>query len=575
MTGFQIEKIPFSSQALEAWLQADPRHNNWPVVYTISNKNEIYVGETINAFNRLQQHLATPERKRLERVQIILNGTFNKSVCLDLESQLIRYFAADEKYVVLNGNQGISNADYFDREKYQESFQELFDELVATGALTRGIPEIVNSNLFKYSPFKALNTDQAIAISHILEKLFADVEGRQASEVVVRGEPGTGKTIVAIYLMKLLVDIARALPTDAVDPEAIFGDYFSEANSEALSDFRLGLVIPQQSLRKTLENVFGKTPGLSKKMILNPFDVGASEEMFDLLIVDEAHRLGQRANQSAGILNKKFRDITVQIFGKDDKSKTQLDWIRAKSKNRILLVDADQTIKPADLPRSAVEDLISTARKTESLFNLTSQMRVEGGNDYLDFVQVLFEDQPYMAAKFGSYDLRFFDSFTEMRSKILERDASEGLSRLLAGFAWPWRSKDSATSPDIEVEGQTLFWNRTATDWINSKTSVEEVGSIHTVQGYDLNYAGVIIGPDLKFDAETQRVVFDRANYFDVKGKENNPTLGIKYTDEDLLSYVINIYKVLLTRGIKGTYIYVHDEDLRGHLRKFVKPSSR
>jgi len=70
----------------------------------------------------------------------------------------------------------------------------------------------------------------------------------------------------------------------------------------------------------------------------------------------------------------------------------------------------------------------------------------------------------------------------------------------------------------------------------------------------------------LRFDDETQRLVFDRKNYFDVKGKENNPTLGIKYTDEDLLGYVINIYKVLLTRGIRGTYIYVYDEALRKRL---------
>jgi len=566
MTGFQIEKIPFSSHALEAWVQADSRHNNWPVVYTISNKNEIYVGETINAFNRLQQHLATPERKRLERVQIILNGTFNKSVCLDLESQLIRYFAADEKYVVLNGNQGISNADYFDREKYQESFQELFDELVETGALSRSIPEIVNSNLFKYSPFKALNTDQAIAIGGILEKLFSDFEGNSQSEIVVRGEPGTGKTIVAIYLMKLLVDIKRSLPLDALDPDSMFGEYFSQTHTDSLRDFEIGLVIPQQSLRKTLENVFDKTPGLNKKMILNPFDVGSNDRVYDLLIVDEAHRLGQRANQSAGILNKKFKDINVKLFGADDKLITQLDWIRQRSKNRILLIDADQSIKPADLPLPQVEALIASARSSKSLFNLTSQMRVEGGNDYLDFVQVIFTESPYRADQFGNYDLRFFDDFSEMKAELDKREAEHGLSRLIAGFAWPWLSRISPQTPDIQIGDTRLFWNRTATDWINSKTSAQEVGSIHTVQGYDLNYAGVIIGPDLRFDDETERLVFDRKNYFDVKGKENNPTLGIKYTDEDLLGYVINIYKVLLTRGIRGTYIYVYDEALRKRL---------
>jgi hypothetical protein len=96
------------------------------------------------------------------------------------------------------------------------------------------------------------------------------------------------------------------------------------------------------------------------------------------------------------------------------------------------------------------------------------------------------------------------------------------------------------------------------------------VGSIHTVQGYDLNYAGVIIGADLGYDPVSGRVVFRRENYHDKKGKENNPRLGIVYSDEDLLEYVVNIYRVLLTRGIRGTYIYAVDSDLRSHLRNLI-----
>jgi DUF2075 family protein len=109
---------------------------------------------------------------------------------------------------------------------------------------------------------------------------------------------------------------------------------------------------------------------------------------------------------------------------------------------------------------------------------------------------------------------------------------------------------------------------------VNSPTSAEEVGSIHTIQGYDLNYAGVIIGRDLYFDENAQRVAFSRENYFDKKGKENNPTLGIKYSDEDLLKYVLSIYRVLLTRGIKGTYVYVCDERLRVYLRGMLESAA-
>jgi DUF2075 family protein len=90
------------------------------------------------------------------------------------------------------------------------------------------------------------------------------------------------------------------------------------------------------------------------------------------------------------------------------------------------------------------------------------------------------------------------------------------------------------------------------------------------VQGYDLNYAGVIIGPDLRFDTTTGRIVVDRASYFDKKGKEANTALGGVYSDDDLLWYIQNVYAVLLTRGIRGTYVYVHDPALRDHLKRFV-----
>ena len=570
MTDFRVERIPFTSASIDTWQKADRAHNNWPVVYTISDKNQIYIGETVNAATRMHQHLATPQRKHLERVQIILSEKFNKSVCLDLESHLIRYFAADEQFEVLNGNSGVSESDYFQRDEYRKSFDEIFEKLYEEGWLTRRVPDLVNSNLFKYSPFKALNTDQAIALSGILEHLLDDLDGESASELVIQGDPGTGKTIVAIYLVKLLRDIALHLPDEVAGLDSVFSEYFTQFNKDLVKDYRLGLVIPQQSLRQTVQKVFAKTPGLSKDMILSPFDVGKDSGGWDLLVVDEAHRLGIRANQSSAMQNKQFKEINQALFGEDSLERTQLDWIRQKSRSRILLIDAAQSIKPADLPREQIERLVSRARVAGGYFHLASQMRVNGGSDYIEFVQQLLSATPQRNPGFGTYDLRFFDSFRDMQRETRKRDEQHGLSRLLAGFAWPWNSKKNKDAFDIEIEGEKLFWNRTATDWVSSKTSSEEVGSIHTIQGYDLNYAGVIIGSDLGFDETEGRITFNRDSYFDVKGRENNDKLGIEYTDEDIRQYVLNIYRVLLTRGIMGTYVYVHDPRLRMHLRKFL-----
>lgn len=570
MTNFRIESIAFDPAAIQAWQQANQSHNNWPVVYTINNEKEIYVGETVNAGTRMLQHHATPGRRSLKHVQVILNDKFNKSACLDLESQLIRYFHADGKFKVLNGNHGITESDYFQRQDYQRSFDELFERLFELGYLTRRVPELINSNLFKYSPFKSLNADQAVALTQILETLLNDLDPSEPSELVVQGDPGTGKTIVAVYLIKLLMDISQHFQDEITGEDSMFAEYFSQLNKDLLAEYRIGLVIPQQSLRSTLKTVFAKTPRLNRDMILSPFDVGKDMRGWDLLIVDEAHRLGIRANQSSAQQNKDFKEINERLFGSDNFEITQLDWVRHQSRHTVLLIDSAQSIKPADLPKEQIDELAESAREKGRLARLHSQMRVSGGNDYIDFIQSLLSDEPQSRPDFGSYDLRFFDSFSEMKREIEVMEREYGLARLLSGFAFPWNSKKNKSAHDIEIEDHKLFWNRTATDWISSKTSVEEVGSIHTIQGYDLNYAGVIIGPDLTYDENTKRIEFVREKYFDVKGRENNKQLGREYSDEEIRQYVLNIYRVLLTRGIKGTFIYVSDPQLRSHLAKYL-----
>jgi uncharacterized protein len=573
MTDYRIDRFPFDAQAISFWAQAEQRGANWPVVYTLSNDKEIYVGESLSAVSRLNQHLSTTKQK-LSRVQIILNERFNKSVCLDLESQLIRYLAADGKHRVLNANAGIQDANYYDRDKYQQSFNELFELMVQDGLLSKPVPEIVNSNLFKFSPFKAVTLEQAAALNGIIERIVGDLKMEGDSQLIVQGDPGTGKTIVAIYLMKLLRDIARASEDELLEDESIFSEFFTPELSQLFGSLKIALVVPQQALRKTLEVVFSQTPGLNKNMVLTPFEVAESQEDFDLLIVDEAHRLGQRSNQNSAMQNKKFTDLNIKLFGSDDKTKTQLDWIQLKSRHQLLLLDTAQSIRPGDLPLTTTNSLVEKAKKTDSWFHLASQMRVMGGNDYLAFVKDLFSEEGSVVKEFPGYDLRFFDSFADMRSEILRLDEEHGLSRLLAGYAWEYTTKKHPELFDIELEGIKLRWNQTVTDWVSSPTSPQEVGSIHTIQGYDLNYAGVIIGNDIGYDPVLKKMFLRRDNYFDKKGKENNPVLGIEYSDDDVLHFVLNIYKVLLTRGIKGTFVYVCDPALREFLRgKFPEAS--
>ena len=154
MTSFKIERFPFDADKVKAWGSIDPRHSNWPVVYVMNNTEEIYVGESLNVEGRMKQHLESESKRNLESVRVVLDDTFNKSACLDLESFLIRMFHGDASRQVLNLNAGITDADYYDRDYYNKTFRQIFEELRTQEELfKRTIPQIVNSDLFKLSPF--------------------------------------------------------------------------------------------------------------------------------------------------------------------------------------------------------------------------------------------------------------------------------------------------------------------------------------------------------------------------------------------------------------------------------------
>ncbi|KAB2103343.1 hypothetical protein AG0111_0g8539 [Alternaria gaisen] len=380
----------------------------------------------------------------------------------------------------------------------------------------RGV-KIENSSLFKLSPYKALTEDQADSVEEILTRFFFDLSTGGRSKIVIQGDPGTGKTVVAIYLIKLLVDIAALNSFDDLNSDSRFFEFFTAANQRLLQDCRIGLVVPQQSLRGTIKDVFRKTRGLRPDMVMTPFQVGEADGIFDLLIV-ETHRLNQRANQPSGVLNRKFTTITRELFGSDDFSKTQLDWIMAKSRQQIFLLDAMQSVRPADLPQELLSDLVSDTRATDQHFQLRTQMRVQAGSDFVSYIRWIFDPNPLSVPRarlsLGEYDFRAFDTVEEMRDEIFKRNAEAGLSRMVAGYAWEWKTQKDKTAFDIEIGDTRLRWNSTPTDWVSSDNALQEVGSVHTVQGYDLNYVGVIIGLDLRFDPARRRLYIDRDSYF-------------------------------------------------------------
>ncbi|SLE42134.1 Uncharacterized conserved protein [Mycobacteroides abscessus subsp. bolletii] len=567
----------FSRDGIEKFKVTEIELGQWPVVYLLHNENEIYVGETVSASRRLEQHHKNPEKRSNTRFTILKHNNFNKSASLDLENFLINRFFADEKYVVINRNRGVEQENYFGKSFYNKIFLSTFEILKSEGFFNNTLDQIENKDLFKLSPFKSLTDEQTNAAIKIIEKIIKLLNRDQqfATPLVIQGGPGTGKTVVAIFLMKFLSDLT-GINFDSLEFHQMSDEFqkiCSEENIKELQNIRIGLVIPQQSLRQSIKKVFENSPSLDPSQVMSPFQAGKSDQIFDILIVDEAHRLGVRANQPSGPLNKSFTEINYKLFGDDDISHTQLDWVTQKSKVQVLLLDEKQSVKPADLPLDQVRKMIESAKANDSAIELRSQMRMKSPSDYVDWVHAVLSKNEFEPFDLGEYELRFYDNLAQMRNDIIQLDSKYGLSRMIAGYAWPW-DKRKASDPehfDILEDGVSLKWNSTATDWVSSKGSINEAGSIHTIQGYDLNYAGVIIGEDIQLDPAKNRIIFSREKYFDKKGKENNNKLGIKYTDDELLVFVQNIYKVLLTRGIHGTFIYVCDENLRNHMRNEVE----
>lgn len=552
------EQYDFNKAALHKIEKNPWVRNQWPVVYFIQNEIErlAYVGESTNASSRIKNHLGNPKKSKVfNKISIIGSDKFNKSATLDIESNLIQYITAEGTYQLQNGNYGLINHNYYQQDLYKNLFKEVWTKLIEKKIVTKSLTEIENSEIFKYSPYKSLNEDQYKSVLEILEGLTV----RNSNRILIKGSAGTGKTILATYLIKLLKsDVAESDFEDYNDNELKEINYIKDFQSK-YPNVKIGLVIAMTSLRESLKNVFRRIPGLSASMILSPSETFGRSEKYDLLIVDEAHRLRQYKN--IGWLGA-FRKNN-QKLGLDDTG-DELDWIIANSKNQIFFYDSAQSIKPSDITEKKFKILFSDENTLE--LELSSQMRVKGGNNYIRFVDDLLQIKRENHLKYVSndYELILFDSLGDLYSELGKKEEQYGLCRLVAGYSWPWLSKTDKDSKDIEIEGLQFQWNQSDKDWINSPNAFNEIGCIHTTQGYDLNYTGIIFGKEIDYDIVTNQIVIDPKLYFDINGRKgiDNP--------EDLKSYIINIYKTIMYRGIKGTFVFAYNNNLREYLKQHI-----
>ncbi len=574
---FEIRDYHFNQKTIDNLAAKDWHEENWPVVYQIFNNSEIYIGETTNLKNRMSQHLANDEKASLRNgnIKVVFDDTFNKSVALDLESYLIQYFSGDGKYKVINRNDGMCDRNYYNRTRYREMFEKIWDRLRELNIADKTIAEINNSELFKFSPYKNLNFEQLEVVTEILTNIDEAIANNRKSMSIISGDAGTGKTIVIMYLAKLIADLQTFdNRNDDIDDESNFRQFFEIENfNKRFKNKKIALVIPQTSLRGRIEAIFNKSSLKDADFhIFSPISFGQQKDNYDITLVDEAHLLKVGGYNMQGKTLETVKRINSTLFN-DDKIHTELDWIMKKSKNVVMVFSDKQRIRPGNITEK--DDVFRYMLPFNGRnYYLYDQMRSKGGTSYINYINNIFSNSlhPQNKEEFEDFDLKLFTNFRVFRDAIKKKDEQYGLSRIVAGFAWSWDTKKKGynNTYDIEIEGVKLKWNSTLDNYLGSERSKDEVGSIYTVQGDDLNYAGVIIGEDLVY--RNGRLQFNKSRYAD-KGAlrrnsrqvENNE----KLSEEELLNQVLRIYKVLLTRAIKGVYIYVCDAKLRNYLAKY------
>ena len=355
--------------------------------------------------------------------------------------------------------------------------------------------------------------------------------------LIVEGGPGTGKSVVAINLLVAITKLG--LNTQYVTKNAAPRGVFEAKLSG--------------SLKKTqISNLFTGSGSF----------IDIEQNIFDALIVDEAHRL----NEKSGM----FKNL----------GENQIKEIINSAKFSIFFIDEDQRITWQDIGRK--EEIEKWAQKigaTVYYLKLESQFRCNGSDGYLSWLDNILQikETANNTLDGTNYDFRIVDSPTELRDLIFEKNKIDNKARLVAGYCWNWISKKNKALNDITIPEYNfgMQWNLASDGnlWIIAPESVSEVGCIHTCQGLEVDYIGVIVGEDLVvrdnkvITNPSKRARTDASLKGYQKLIKDNPEEASKKAE----AIIKNTYRTLMTRGMKGCYVYFIDKDTGNYFKKNSK----
>ena len=370
-------------------------------------------------------------------------------------------------------------------------------------------------------------------IAYELAKDIA-VHAKFKSIVIVSGGPGTGKSVISVNLLGGLLQ--KNLNAIFVAPNASFRSVMMAQ-------------LARHHSKKRIAYLFKGSAGF----------INTSSDLYDIIIVDEAHRL---------------KDGTAYQYQGENQIK---DIIHA-AKTTIFFVDENQMVRPEDI--GSVKEIKRVAKEFGANVyetELSAQFRCSGAEGYinwLDDVLHIRETANFDGWDKKAFDFKIFSDPNDLHRAIKDKNDAGYKARLLAGYAWKWTAADEGNQDarvcDVEVPefNFRLPWNsrKIGTVWAIDPSGIDQVGCIHTSQGLEFDYVGVIVGDDLRYCAEDDSYVVDWKSYKDVKGKQ-----GLKNNPEKLSKLVQNIYKVLMTRGIKGCYVYFTNRDTEKYFKERLR----
>ncbi|MEQ6377731.1 DUF2075 domain-containing protein [Bacillaceae bacterium S4-13-56] len=383
--------------------------------------------------------------------------------------------------------------------------------------------------------------EQKVVYETALQLAKETLETDTKQVMIIEGGPGTGKSVLAINLLVALTNqsLTCQYVTKNSAPRSIY-------STKLKGDFR----------KTRIDNLF-KGSGSYTESEMNELDV---------LIVDEAHRL----NEKSGM----FQNL----------GENQVKEIIHSSRMSIFFIDENQRVTLKDV--GSVEMIKKYAREYGADITtgkLASQFRCDGSDGYIAWLDDLLQIRETANANdMGmDYDFQVFSNPHDMKREIEKKNQKNNKSRIVAGYCWEWpksnRSKSNFHDIKIEEHDFGISWNldNTAT-WAIDEESVQEAGCIHTCQGLEFDYVGVIIGDDLRY--EDDKVITDHSK----RAKTDQSLKGIKKmlkenptTVEKLADQIIrNTYRTLMTRGQKGCYVYCTDKKLEEYLRSRLKRES-